>query len=91
MDGEITFDTATDAVVVGAGGSLAVPRGTPHGFRNDTASPARCLMVFTSAGYEDYFREVSRMVAVGHEPTAEEWDVLRVDCQTTRWERPAKR
>ncbi|MEU6154138.1 cupin domain-containing protein [Actinosynnema sp. NPDC047251] len=86
LDGEITFDTADGGLAVGAGGSLAVPRGTPHGFRNDTALPARCLMVFTPAGYEDYFREVSRMVAAGHEPTADELDALRVGFQTTRWE-----
>ncbi|MEV0677929.1 cupin domain-containing protein [Actinosynnema sp. NPDC050436] len=86
LDGEITFDTTGDDVVVGAGGSLAVPRGTPHGFRNDTGSVARCLMVFTPAGYEDYFREVSRMVAAGHEPTAAELDELRAGFRTSRWE-----
>ncbi len=85
LDGELTFATATHDEVLGAGGSLAVPRGTPHGFRNDTAGPARCLMIFTPAGYEDYFREVSRMVAAGHEPSADELDRLRAEFDTTRW------
>lgn len=85
LDGVITFDTATGAEVVDAGGSLAVPRGTPHGFRNDGARSARCLMIFTPAGYENYFVQVSRMVAAGHEPTAGELDALRADFDTTRW------
>jgi uncharacterized cupin superfamily protein len=85
LDGVITFATATGDEAVDAGGSLTVPRGTPHGFRNDSARTARCLMIFTPAGYEDYFREVSRMVAAGHEPSPAELDALRADHDTTRW------
>jgi hypothetical protein len=41
------------------------------------------MVVFTPAGYEDYFREVSRMVAAGHTPTKEELNLLRADFDTT--------
>ncbi len=30
-----------------AGGSLLVPRGTPHSYWNPTSEPARCLLVMT--------------------------------------------
>ncbi|QFZ20882.1 cupin domain-containing protein [Saccharothrix syringae] len=83
LDGEIAFDTGDGDVVVGAGGSVAVPRGSAHGFRNATGEPARCLMILTPAGYEDYFREVSALVAAGHEPTAAELDELRARFRTT--------
>ncbi|CAL9492915.1 hypothetical protein SUDANB95_03255 [Actinosynnema sp. ALI-1.44] len=83
LDGEITFDVGGSDVVVGAGGAVAVPRGSAHGFRNAGGEPARCLMILTPTGYEDYFREVSRMVAAGHEPTAEELTALRAGFATT--------
>ena len=82
LEGELTFDVG-HTEVVSAGGSLAVPRGTAHGFRNASGRKARCLMILTPAGYEDYFREIGRMVAAGHEPTAEELDTLRADFNTT--------
>ncbi|GAA4298914.1 cupin domain-containing protein [Actinokineospora soli] len=82
LEGEITFDVG-HTEVVGAGGSVAVPRGTAHGFRNATARKARCLMVFTPAGYEDYFREIGRLVASGHEPTPEELTALRAEFGTS--------
>ncbi|MEU7530503.1 cupin domain-containing protein [Saccharothrix sp. NPDC042600] len=83
LDGEITFDVGGSDLVVGAGGAVAVPRGSAHGFRNAGGEPARCLMILTPAGYEDYFREVSRMVAAGHEPTAGELTALRAGFDTT--------
>ncbi|MFD1149219.1 cupin domain-containing protein [Saccharothrix hoggarensis] len=85
LDGAITFDTASGPEVIDAGGALAVPRGTPHGFRNATGQPAKCLMIFTPAGYEDFFREVSRMVAAGRRATAAELDALRADFDTSAW------
>jgi uncharacterized cupin superfamily protein len=81
LAGEITFDVVVDGrargEVVGAGGAVTVPRGAAHGFRNAGAEPARCLVVFTPAGYEDYFREVSALVAAGHQPTPAELVELR--------------
>ncbi|AHH94655.1 cupin domain-containing protein [Kutzneria viridogrisea] len=86
LDGEITFDVVQDgkrsSEVVGAGGSVAVPRGAGHGFRNEGSTAARCLVVFTPAGYEDYFREVSRLVANGHQPSNEELNELRAQFRT---------
>lgn len=82
-EGDITFDVTTHEEVIGAGGSISVPRGAAHGFRNASTEPARCLVVFTPAGYEDYFREVSRMVVAGHVPTTEELNLLRAEFNTT--------
>lgn len=70
-DGEVTFDVPGGAEVVGAGGSVAVPRGRAHGFRNASDTEARLTLMFTPAGYENYFRDVARAAAAGEPITPE--------------------
>jgi quercetin dioxygenase-like cupin family protein len=67
LDGQITFDAAGGAEAVGAGGTVSVPVGAVHGFRNVTAEPARCLVVLSPAGYENYFRDLHRALLAGEE------------------------
>jgi quercetin dioxygenase-like cupin family protein len=51
---------------VGPGQSVFIPRGTVHGFRNDTSTPASCLCVLTPGVLgPDYFREVAGLLAAG--------------------------
>jgi quercetin dioxygenase-like cupin family protein len=69
--GEVTFDVPGGVEVVGEGGSVAVPRGVAHGFRNDSGRDARLTMVFTPAGYESYFRDIAAAVAAGESVTPE--------------------
>jgi uncharacterized cupin superfamily protein len=47
IDGQITFDHVTGAEAAGAGGTVSVPAGAVHGFRNLSAEPARCLVVLS--------------------------------------------
>ncbi|WP_312880352.1 cupin domain-containing protein [Actinokineospora xionganensis] len=75
--GAITFDTATEARVVAAGGVVSVPRGAAHGFGNDSAETARCIVTFTPAGYEDYFRLIDELVRAGTSPDADTLARLR--------------
>lgn len=63
--GEVAFDVPGGVEVVGAGGSVAVPRGRAHGFRNASGVDARLTMMFTPAGYETYFRDVAQAHAEG--------------------------
>lgn len=81
-DGEVTFDVPGGAEVVGAGGSVAVPRGQAHGFRNTTGSDARLTMMFTPAGYENYFRDVAEEHAAGEPVTPALLNELRGRYQT---------
>jgi quercetin dioxygenase-like cupin family protein len=67
LDGLITFDGAGGAEAVGAGGTVSVPVGAVHGFRNLSAEPARCLVVLSPAGYENYFRDLHRALLAGEE------------------------
>jgi quercetin dioxygenase-like cupin family protein len=65
LDGQVTFDLGGTEVAVAAGGSVSVPIGAAHGFRNASGDWARCLFLLTPAGYEGYFREVDRALAAG--------------------------
>ncbi|WP_343966991.1 cupin domain-containing protein [Kribbella koreensis] len=82
-DGEVTFDTADGVLTVGAGGSVAVPRGQAHGYRNASSSVARLTTLFTPAGYENYFRAVASAAASGVEITPTLLNELRAEQQTT--------
>jgi quercetin dioxygenase-like cupin family protein len=75
--GEITFDTADSDLVVPAGGVVSVPRGEAHGFRNVSDKPAACIVTFTPAGYEDYFRLIDELMRAGTTPDAETLSRLR--------------
>ena len=57
-EGNITFTAGNQTRVVVAGQSVFVPRGMPHGYRNDGAEQARMIAVYTPAGMEGWFREV---------------------------------
>lgn len=84
--GEVTFDLVTDGrphvEVAGAGGTVSVPIGVGHGFRNASDAPATIIGLFRPAGYERYFRQIHEMVAAGHVPTAEELQALRATYRT---------
>jgi mannose-6-phosphate isomerase-like protein (cupin superfamily) len=52
LEGEVTFFTADGPVRAGPGTFLHLPKGVPHAFRNETATPARMLFWCTPAGFE---------------------------------------
>lgn len=81
-EGEITFDLAEGVEVVGAGGTVSVPPGAAHGFRNAGAAPAKVIGLFRPAGYEQYFRDVHELVMSGHTPTPEDLAALRARYDT---------
>jgi quercetin dioxygenase-like cupin family protein len=81
--GEVTFTVGTDDVVLGDDAWVSVPRGVRHAFRNDGGGDALLRCVLTPAGYEDYFREVARLVASGVEPGPDDLAALRSRFRTT--------
>jgi len=65
LEGAITFDTDDGVKVMGADGIVSVPRGAVHGFRNSGDVAARVRLLFTPAGYEDYFRAIDAALTAG--------------------------
>ena len=57
-EGAISFTADGLTFTVAAGESVFVPRGTAHSYRNEGATDARMLAVYTPAGMEGWFREV---------------------------------
>lgn len=58
LEGAILFQRGMERIVCGAGESILLPRGVPHGFAVQTAS-ARILHLYTPAGVEKAFRALS--------------------------------
>jgi hypothetical protein len=71
LEGEMTFliDGRTSAAP--AGSFVFLPRGIARIFWNESAAPAKPLTVFTPAGIEAYFEEVTRVIAAGGDDTLE--------------------
>lgn len=82
LDGEVTFDLGDESVAVGAGGTVSVPRGVAHGFRNASDSWASCLFILTPAGYENYFRDIHRALEEGQMLTPDYLNSLRARYRT---------
>jgi uncharacterized cupin superfamily protein len=65
LEGELTVHDGDGETTAGPGRLLAALRGAPHGFRNAGDRPVHGLCLYTSGGYEEYFRQVHAAVAAG--------------------------
>jgi quercetin dioxygenase-like cupin family protein len=63
--GEIGFRSGDREVVLGAGGYITKPRGEMHAMWNAGSTPARMIEIISPAGFENFFREVSELIAAG--------------------------
>jgi mannose-6-phosphate isomerase-like protein (cupin superfamily) len=63
--GRLTVGVGEERFAVGPGGYAFGPRGIPHGFRNDAATPARVLLMATPAGFERFVRALAVPVEPG--------------------------
>jgi quercetin dioxygenase-like cupin family protein len=57
LEGEITFTVDGKPVAGTPGTFVQIPRGTPHAFKNNSAAPARMLILCTPAGFEKFMAE----------------------------------
>lgn len=55
LDGKYTFVLGDEEIELGPGGYLFAPRGTPHGYTNTGAAPARMLTLVTPGGIQETF------------------------------------
>jgi quercetin dioxygenase-like cupin family protein len=66
LSGIITFTIAGEPRRIGPGETLFIPRGTVHGFSNDSGADAVCLSLLTPGVLgPQYFRELSALAAKG--------------------------
>ena len=64
-EGEIGFRSGDREVVLGAGGYITKPRGEMHTMWNAGDVPARMIEIISPSGFENFFRELSEMLAAG--------------------------
>jgi quercetin dioxygenase-like cupin family protein len=64
-EGRIGFRSGDREVVLGAGGYITKPRGELHAMWNAGDTPARMIEIISPAGFENFFHQVSRMIARG--------------------------
>lgn len=69
VGGTLTVTTIDGDSLLEPGDLAHAPRGSLHGFRNDTGGPVQALCLYTPAGYERYFRDIHDAVLAGQEPT----------------------
>jgi len=64
-EGEIGFRSGDREVVLGPGGYITKPRGEMHAMWNAGRVPARMIEIISPSGFENFFRELSEMLADG--------------------------
>ena len=65
LEGEITVTIGAERIVATAGMFSNIAVGTPHSFKNESAKPAKMLILIAPAGLEQMFFEVGVPVAQG--------------------------
>ena len=63
LEGELEFQIGNQFITAKAGQWIYAPIGLQHTFRNINSTDARLEFVFTPAGIERYFEEVSQVLA----------------------------
>lgn len=58
LEGTLRFHSEGVDHEVETGGTIVVPPGTPHAFKNEGESDARTLILMTPGGFEGFFRAV---------------------------------
>jgi uncharacterized cupin superfamily protein len=71
LEGTLTMRVGDETVELSAGGFACAPPGVVHTFSNRSSAPVRFLNLATPAGFEDYMRELSAVMAKAS-PTSEE-------------------
>lgn len=71
LDGTVSFELGGAALAGGPGDFLLVPRGAAHTFGNDSAAPAR-LLVLHAPAMDGYFAELDRLWAAEEPPTRDQ-------------------
>ncbi|WP_433273761.1 cupin domain-containing protein [Actinosynnema sp. CS-041913] len=68
LAGELDIHAGSRTYTAVAGDLVFIPRGTFHGFRNNTTRVARQLLLFTPGGFEGFFLELGEDAVPGTPP-----------------------
>jgi len=60
LEGRISFRIGDSQIDTAPGHTVFAPRNIPHGFRVVSPEPARYLIVYSPAGFEEFIRESSQ-------------------------------
>ena len=66
LEGQLAVEVGDAWHILGPGGFVLVPPGTPHTFANRGSVPARVLNIQQPAGLEQYLKEAVKRMAEGH-------------------------
>lgn len=70
LQGELTFYSDGERFVAGPGAFVHLPKGTTHRFQNESAQPARMLILLAPGGLEAMFGEVGTAATAADSPVA---------------------
>lgn len=70
VEGAVRFRLGDEEAEAATGAFVWVPRGLAHAFRNDAATPARLLVLFTPGGMESFFDGLAALDAIAPEDFA---------------------
>ena len=68
IEGTFRFEANGQQTLVEAGGTVFIPRGTPHTFQNAGTETGRVLTTVQPAGLEQFFEELSDAANGSHHP-----------------------
>lgn len=68
LEGVLGADIGGEVVHVGPGGFALKPKGIPHAFWNEGPEVLRFLEIIAPAGFEQFFREASKLISAGGPP-----------------------
>jgi quercetin dioxygenase-like cupin family protein len=82
IEGILTWTVAGNAIDVGAGQALCIPRGAVHRFDNNASVDARALCVITPAAIgPDYFRETFALMNAAAGAPPDKAKMLEIMCR----------
>ncbi len=68
LEGTCQFTIGEQTGTLNAGDWIFIPKGTPHKFKSGGQGPFRLLSIFSPAGFEGYFKELSHLLTAASSP-----------------------
>lgn len=73
LEGTLTVRLGDELVEARPGDYVCIPPGNPHTFSNRSEVPVRFLNINSPGGWEDYLRDVAKLLEGGGRPDPQQW------------------